>query len=157
MFYMSQDSIDRILKKLLDRPDQILNSPTPEPLLKTFEEKIGYSLPPLLRQILLRSNGGEWCFGRFELEPYIHSDIASWSSKEVWEDLAEHNSLKDCPEILSGRWLPVCSDYGAGIYCLDYRQTPPSVLFVAFGTTDGTGEQVNRDFSEFVEEALEDE
>jgi len=118
--------------------------------IRLFAERLGHALPALLVEILGNANGGDWAFGRFVCDPLIHAEIADWSADEVWEDLRQYGSLEDHPLVLERKIVPLCTDYGAGTYCLDYRKKKnPAVVFAEF-ESDGAVEAIAADFSRFI-------
>lgn len=107
-------------------------------------------LPPLLLELLERSNGGEFSFCRFQPSPYLPE-----ASQDLWEHVA--NSYPPSDLIDRREFLPLGDDYGDGLYCLNFRQNPTSVTFVPFyATSEDEFELAAETFEAFLEQALAD-
>jgi cell wall assembly regulator SMI1 len=99
--------------------------------IATFETHAGVILPDLLKQLLTRSNGGEWNFARM-CDEFIPN--GKESAEQVWEHLVqpflhEQNSIEDFRSLI-GKILPLGDDYGGELIGLDYRQGPEAPYIV---------------------------
>ena len=122
------------LERLLSIPDQIPAEPASQEALTAFERELGFGLPANLRDLLLVSNGGEWCFGRFE-RPLV-------GSEDPWD--LEH------PLVLGKQLLPLCTDYSEGVYGLEVATG--AILLLAWPGAEP--ELAAESFDAFVAEAV---
>ena len=119
------------LERLLSVPDQSQAEPASPAALAEYERGLGFSLPANLRALLLVSNGGEWCFGRFE-RPLVRSD-------DPWD--------LDHPLVRERQMLPLCTDYSEGVYGLE----PDSGAILLIAWPGAEAERVADSFDAFVE------
>ena len=89
--------------------------------IKLFEQIFGFNFPSLLVEILLRANGGDFSFGRFDKTPFITNDLLLLSPEQAWVEYLSYLSMPDVihPLITERKIFPLVYDYGTGYSCLD--------------------------------------
>lgn len=139
--------IDRMLEL---SANSSLESPASARQLAELRRALGEQTPPLLEQLLARTNGGELPICRFSPSPYLPPE-----GKDLWDHVASAYPPSDLIE--RKEFLPLGDDYGDALYCLNLRHSPPSVTLVPYhATSEDEFECAGETFEVFVARALEE-
>jgi hypothetical protein len=101
----------------------LLEDPTDPADLEAFENKLGIVLPSLFRSLLLRSNGGEFCFARVNSD-FVPKSMASLTSEKLWDEVFkpfDYQFDANGLNIFKGKILPIGDDYSGELIFFDLR------------------------------------
>jgi len=122
--------------------------------INDVEKKLDIIFPNTLKLLLQISNGGEFCFGRFEKVPFIPENSLRLSR----ENLLEHFSDQGVEGEEVNKLFPLCSDFGEGMYCLNYRAAnfgEPTVCFSYWGADEEDITFVSNNLDEFIKQSID--
>jgi len=155
------DRDHRLLQRLFADARITVEGAKPE-AIASFEERLGFEFPSLFERILLRSNGGDFCFGQLAATPFV-PDAPAASPEREWERYLGQLFLPEAdqhhPVLSARRAFPFAHDYGTGYSCFDLAETDPDKMPVLFipdhahdeGYADFVPELEAESFAEFVE------
>ncbi len=111
-------------------PAPQVNPPTTPEQIAATEANLGFSLPPLYRQLLTGIGNGGFGPGYGLLGAQGgHADFDGRSLTEVYRQTHDMATRRDDAPLLPEKMLPICN-WGCGIYsCLDCRETDAPVYF----------------------------
>lgn len=140
-----------MIERLLElSTHNLLESPASAQQLAELRRALGERTPPLLEQLLARTNGGELPFCRFSPSPYLPPE-----GGDLWDHVASAYPPSDLIE--RREFLPLGNDYGDALYCLNLRHSPPSVTLVPYhATSEDEFECAGETFEVFVARAMEE-